>query len=305
MDAMTLPLPTLLSEGLLIETGVDGLYGRSGVFEDVVARVEALARSLAAADGAEVLRFPPGMSRHAVERSGYLRNFPHLAGVVRCFCGGEAAHRTMTRACDAGEDWGAHLGASDVVLQPAACYPVYQALSLRGPAPSDGWLVDVAGYCFRHEPSQEPTRMLWFRMQEFVRIGSAEQVQAFRQEWLSRSSKLARILQLEHELVPANDPFFGRAGKLQKEGQRDQGLKIELAIPVNAGNPPTACGSVNYHGSTFGKTWGLRLSDGTTAHTACVGFGLERLALALLRRHGMQPASWPDDVRRALWSLAA
>ena len=33
------------------------------------------------------------------------------------------------------------------------------------------------------------------------------------------------------------------------------------------------------------------------AHTACVGFGLERIALALYRRHGFDRAAW--SVRRA------
>ena len=32
----------LFAHGLLIETGVDGLYGRSGAFEDVIAGFDAL-----------------------------------------------------------------------------------------------------------------------------------------------------------------------------------------------------------------------------------------------------------------------
>jgi len=79
MDAFTPALDLLLSDGLLIESGVNGLYGRSGAFEDVLQRVEALTRTVAAQDGAMVMRFPPGMSRAAFERSGYIKNFPHLA----------------------------------------------------------------------------------------------------------------------------------------------------------------------------------------------------------------------------------
>lgn len=302
MDALTPPLDLLLHEGLLIESGVDGLYGRDGVFEDVVGRIEALARATATEAEVEVMRFPPGMNRAVFERSGYLRNFPHLAGVVRCFCGDEAAHRALVRACDAGEDWGAALGGTDVVLAPAACYPVYPSLARRGVVPGEGWLVDVSGYCFRHEPSREPTRMQWFRMQEFVRVGTEAQVLAFRHDWMVRARGIARTLSLPHELEVANDPFFGRAGRLQAEGQREQGLKFELLVPVNPGVPPTACGSFNYHGEHFGRTWSLRLIDGSPAHTSCVGFGLERLAVALFRHHGPRPAAWPEELRRALWS---
>jgi len=45
---------------------------------------------------------------------------------------------------------------------------------------------------------------------------------------------------------------------------------------------------------------GIHQSSGATAHTACVGFGLERIALALLRTHGVQVRSWPAIVRSAL-----
>jgi hypothetical protein len=37
------------------------------------------------------------------------------------------------------------------------------------------------------------------------------------------------------------------------------------------------------------------------AHTACIGFGNQRVALALLRAHGIDLASWPSAVRRELW----
>ena len=48
-------------------------------------------------------------------------------------------------------------------------------------------------------------------------------------------------------------------------------------------------------------TDGIELSDGGVAHTACLGFGHERIVLALLRTHGLDPATWPEDVRQELW----
>ena len=33
---------------------------------------------------------------------------------------------------------------------------------------------------------------------------------------------------------------------------------------------------------------------------ACVGFGLERIALALFKTHGLQIAKWPGEVRDVL-----
>jgi seryl-tRNA synthetase len=71
-------------------------------------------------------------------------------------------------------------------------------------------------------------------------------------------------------------------------------------VPI-AGAEPTAVTSFNYHEEHFAERFGLVLSDGGTAHTACLGFGQERIVLALLRTHGLEPATWPAEVCRELW----
>ena len=169
-------LDRLFDRGLLIRTGVDGLYGRSGAFESVVEALDRLVSRVGAADGAEALRFPPGMARSSFERSGYLKGFPHLAGTVHSFCGNEADHARLLACLDAGEDWTAKQAATDIVLTPAACYPLYPVAAARGRLPEGGLLFDLQSYCFRHEPSLEPTRMQLFRMREYVRMGTLEQV---------------------------------------------------------------------------------------------------------------------------------
>jgi seryl-tRNA synthetase len=300
MDAVVSLLDQLIAAGLLIPTGVDGLYGRSGVFEDVITRFEALVTATGAADGAEVLRFPPAMTRTQLQTSGYMKSFPQLAGTVHSFCGGDCEHADLLAQLDAGEDWTAGQKATDIALTPAACYPLYPMVAAQGPMPPQGRLFDVQSYCFRHEPSADPGRMQLFRMREFVRAGSPEQVQEFRSQWIERAKGMIARLQLPFEVVPANDPFFGRAGKMMKVNQREQGLKLEMVIPV-ANAQPTACLSFNYHQNHFGDIWGVQQADGSPAHTGCVGFGLERVALALFRHHGLEPTSWPAEVRQALW----
>lgn len=301
MDASVTLLDQLIAEGLLIPTGVDGLYGRSGVFEDVIGRFEALVTRTGAADGAEVIRFPPAMTRRQLETSGYMKSFPQLAGTVHSFCGGDHEHLELLAKLDGGEDWTQDQQATDIALTPAACYPLYPMVAAQGPLPEGGRLFDVQSYCFRHEPSADPARMQLFRMREYVRAGTAEQVQTFRKGWIERAKAMIAALELPFEVVPANDPFFGRAGKMMKANQREQGLKLEMVIPV-ANAQPTACLSFNYHQDHFAHTWGVRLADGAPAHTGCVGFGLERVALALFRHHGLDPSTWPESVRRELWS---
>ena len=58
--------------------------------------------------------------------------------------------------------------------------------------------------------------------------------------------------------------------------------------------------SFNYHQDHFASMWGIELASGETAHTACVGFGMERLALALFKHHGLDVGAWPSPVRAAL-----
>lgn len=294
-------LDRLFESGLLIETGVDGLYGRGGRFEDVIAAFERLIDRYGAGDGAEAIRFPPGMNRAYFEKSGYMKSFPQLAGTVHSFCGNELDHIGLLKCMDADEDWTAEQKATDIVLTPAACYPLYPTIAKRGDLPEKGGLYDLQSYCFRHEPSNDPARQQLFRMREYVCMGSQEQVTDFRQTWMDRGQKIMAEVGLPVEIDVANDPFFGRAGKMLANNQRDQNLKFELLIPITSVAKPTACMSFNYHQDAFGTKWGLNLADGSVAHTACVGFGLERIALALFHHHGLDVDQWPASVRKALW----
>jgi seryl-tRNA synthetase len=288
----------LLRHGLLIATGVSGVYGRSGEFEDTVQRVDRLVAGAGAPDGAEVMRFPPILNRTHFERSGFLKSFPHLAGTIHSFAGTEQTHRELLQAAEAGGDWSAAFPATPVVLTPAACYPVYPALA--GTLPAGGRLVDVMSYCFRHEPSDDPERMQMFRMHEHVRLADPETVMTWRELWLRRVDSITAALGLDARCQVASDPFFGRGGKLLAGSQREQRLKLEIVTAIGSDDSPAAIISLNYHQDHFGELFGIKTADAAVAHTSCVGFGLERIALALYRRHGLDRARWTSSVREAL-----
>jgi seryl-tRNA synthetase len=292
-------LSALIREGLLIPSGVPGVYGRSGVFEDVIQRIDRFVTRAGAADGASVMRFPSLLPRTHFERSEYLKSFPHLAGSVHSFDGDEHGHAELLRSLAAGEDWSGALSPTQVVLTPAACYPVYPTFSGKT-LPESGSLVDVLTTCFRHEPSNDPARMQMFRQREYVRLGDPATVREHRDLWLERGLAMLRELQLPVHADVANDPFFGRAGRMLAVSQRDQALKFELLIPICSEEKPTACVSCNYHQDHFGHAYNISLADGSPAHTACVGFGLERIALALFKWHGFHVGAWPRGVRQIL-----
>jgi seryl-tRNA synthetase len=289
----------LVREGLLIPTGVPGVVGRGGVFEDVLQRFDQFVTRMGADEHARVMRFPSIVPRAHFEQSGYLKSFPQLIGSVSSFNGNDHDHKGLLRLLDRGDDWTKALTPTDVILTPAACYAVYPTFSGKS-VPSSGRLVDVLTACFRHEPSNDPARMQMFRMREYVLIGSPAAVRAHRDLWLERAQEMLRAVQLPVKADIANDPFFGRTGKMLAVNQRDQALKFELLIPICSEDKPTACVSCNYHEDHFGHAFGIALDDGSTAHTACVGFGLERIALALFKWHGFDTSVWPDGVRRTL-----
>jgi seryl-tRNA synthetase len=288
----------LLAAGLLVPMGVRGVYGRGTDFERVIERFDALVAREGAKLHPEVMRFPPIFSRANYEKIDHIHNFPDLMGSLHTFCGGDHEHRAMLDKFERKEDWSRDLAASQVMMTPAICYPLYPTAT--GTLPEGGRRVDLQGYAFRHEPSDDPARMQIFRMHEFVRLGTPAEALEHRNFWLEKGVEIFRSVGLNVEKVIANDPFFGRGGRVQKAIQREQNLKYEFVIPICSTERPTAIGSCNYHLDHFGVAFDIRTHDGEVAHSACVGFGLERVALALFKTHGLALARWPSQARDVL-----
>ena len=288
----------LVEHGYIIPTGVRGGYGRGAMFERILRGFNELVTRTAAGDGAEEMTFPPIVARTLIEQVGYMGNFPQLAGSVHSFFGNETQARELAARAQNGERWEDLLDITEVMLTPAACYPVYPAFS--GLLPEGGRLVTVLNWVYRHEPSEEPTRLQSFRMREYIRVGRTEDVVTWRDAWLVRSLDLLRGLGLPAESDVAHDPFFGRTGKMMAANQVEQKLKFEILVPVISAEQPTAICSFNWHQDHFASKFGIRNADHSMASTACLGFGLERVTLALLKTHGYDTARWPAGVREQL-----
>jgi seryl-tRNA synthetase len=289
----------LVRHRLILPSGVQGIFGRGPVFEDVLQRFNALVTRTAQNDGAETLLFPPTLSRKIFEQSNYLESFPHLAGTVFSFNGNDKDHHALLEKVKGGQPWADTQTMTDVVLAPAGCYSVYP--NFAGTLPDGGKLVTIEAWVFRHEPSPEPTRLQSFRMREFVRLGTAEVCYEWRNNWLQRGLELLQSLGLPAFSDTAADPFFGRGGRMLAANQREQKLKFEIMCPVGNKEKPTAICSFNYHQDHFGELFGIHSADGKVAQTACLGFGLERVTMALFKTHGFVPAEWPQAVREKLW----
>ena len=294
-------LRDLLASGLLVDTGVPGVYGQNETFDHVrVGFTDAVARA-GAPDNAEPMRFPPLLSRYQLEKNGYLGSFPHLAGTVFSFDGSEAQALEQEGRAARHEDWSEFQSMTELVVLPAACYPVYPEIAKRGTLPRSGAIVDTGSqWVFRHEASDDPARMQSFHMYEFVRIGAPEDVVAFRNTWLERTESLFERLGLHATSEIAADPFFGRVGRMLAANQRDQELKFEL-VALIGGPEPTAIATFNFHQDHCTSVYDISIEGAGPVQTGCVAFGIERCTLALFRAHGLDVDAWPAEVRAELW----
>jgi seryl-tRNA synthetase len=296
----------LYAAGILLPLGPSGLVGRSALFERVALGITKAVEFVGRDFNATGVHFPPVIPRTLVAKADYLRSFPDLLGSIHSFTGSERDQMSAIRALEEGGDWAATNGftTTDSVLLPASCYPLYiwrEGTTVKG----NGEVFTLTGLCYGHEPSPDPARLRCFRQHEHVFLGTPKGAEDFAATWGDRAVQLLRGLGLPAERVVANDPFFGRVGRLLAAQQVEQALKHEVVIPITSEEHPTACASVNQHHDHFTTPFTIALASsiegtGTTAHTACVGFGLERITLALFRHHGFDINGWPRAVRKQL-----
>jgi seryl-tRNA synthetase len=280
----------LFAAGILVPTGVDGVYGRSAVYERIVATVRAEVSRLGGGCVEEV-HFPPVLARPVFDRSGYLVSFPDLMGSVHVFEGDDKSHAELLDRYARGGDWAEILTPADIVLCSAACHAVYPMCT--GRLPVGGRRIEIVGWCYRHEPSSDPVRMQAFRMHELVYVGEPDTALAHRDGGLARGMELLQDLGLDMRAVVANDPFFGRRGAILADTQLEEAAKVEGVTPIVRDQHPTAVMSSNYAHDYFGTPFGIETADGSVAHSSCVAFGLDRIALALLATYGLDVACWP------------
>jgi seryl-tRNA synthetase len=289
----------LVGAGLLIESGVPGVYGRSGLFEHVIELFEAYITRESQHLKPEVMRFPPIINRAHYLKTTHIESFPNLMGSIHSFMGKEHDHLEMLRKVQDGENWTDDLKPVEVMMAPAACYSLYPTAQ-DTVLSENGRLIDLVGFVFRYEPSNDPSRMQTFRQREFVKLGTPQQALKHRNDWLKKGEEMLRALGLDVKPVLANDPFFGRGGRAMVVSQQEQELKYELVVPVASEEKLTAIASSNYHMDHFSHPFNIKSNNGEFAHTACIGFGLERTALALFKKFGFEPKEWPSSTKSIL-----
>lgn len=296
------PQEELLRAGELIRYG-PGRYGLARGVTALMTALDALIRQLALDVGATEYTFPSLVGGDSLLKAGYHRSFPHLLTLachVREDMDALREFRDTAQGADNFGDVRDLLGPVTCGLSPTVCYHAYEMWrqSLQDVPQS----LTALGKCFRYESSSmQGLERLWdFTMREVVFLGIPEQVEAQRNRVTELSTQLLDRLELDYEISSATDPFFVDDFAVQVSFQQAFDLKFELLAALPYAGRPLAIGSINYHRDHFVKAFGIEGRHGEVLHTACVGFGFERLALVLFAQHGVNRDRWPHALRDAL-----
>jgi seryl-tRNA synthetase len=292
------PHPLLEERGELFEFG----RGRYGLGPRLAALLEFFDRRLledALRAGASPHQFPSLVGADLLERCGYLRSFPHSLSFVSHLREDHAHIQEFARDVRC-EDGGLKLDPEalsrvECLLSPTVCFHCYAWLEGRRLARPAAYT--ARGKCFRYESgNMSRLERLWdFTMRELIFVGPETYVRAERDKSVERLTALLDEWGLSYEIKSATDPFFidGLSASLF---QLAFDLKYEVRAALPYKGKTLAVGSFNLHRDHFGRALDITCADGEPVSTGCVGFGLERLALAFLAQHGLDAEGWPASV---------
>jgi seryl-tRNA synthetase len=292
----------MLARGLAFPCG----DGQVAIAEPVLAlfhRLDDLVTGIVRTEfGAREYRYPTLLPLESLRRSGYVTSFPHHVMFATRLPADLDEYRGFVADVEAGTDAGqaamARCTDGTYCLPPTMCYHTFQ--QLRGTRLADERpVVTARGKSFRFESRYETDlERLWdFTIRETVFFGPRDHVRAELERFLGLVTALFDELGLTGQVEAANDPFFasGRAAE-SASSQRLLQLKYEARLAV-APDRTIAVSSFNLHDAHFGSAFDIALPDGSTAHSACVGFGLERLTYAVLCQFGLDQRQWPRQLR--------
>jgi seryl-tRNA synthetase len=268
----------------------------------LIDRLDGLLRDIAVTEfGAAPMRYPTLLPTSVLARCGYLTSFPQHVMFATWLHADLDVYREFLAGAERGEDIDALVGrlsaGAGYCLPPTMCYHTFHQFAggeLAGPT-----TVTARGGSFRFESRYESDlERLWdFTIREIVFLGDRADVTGCRQRFLERTGALLDELGLAGHAEVANDPFFGNARTAEAVStQLMLALKYEARLYV-AADRTVAVGSFNVHDRLFTDAFGIGLPGGEPAASACVGFGLERLAYAVACQHGPDPRGWPELLR--------
>jgi seryl-tRNA synthetase len=296
------PNGELLARGE-VKQETTGVFALGPLVTRLIEYFESRFLELASSFNAQHHRFPTLIPARYLERVNYFRAFPHsltFATHLREDLD-MIDHFSQHATCDEQGNLTAPIESFShiqTLLSPAVCYHLYFGLADQ-PLPGSQVVATAVGNCFRYEAINLTSleRMWNFTMREVIFVGSKEFVLESRETARLRMGRVFEEIGLAYRVESANDPFFIGEFRKQAAFQSAFQLKFEIRASLPYKGSTLAVGSYNYHQDFFGRNLNITLPNGTSAHTGCVAFGLERMAFAFLAQYGLDPREWPSNLQ--------
>lgn len=297
------PFQSLVESGQLVMVA-EGQYLIQGDFLDLMKGLDKIALEIAAELGAVEQEYPTFVPVELLRDINYFRDFPHHIIVGTALAEDREALGRFAQAHDSTKkDYDSlsvegMLEKVKMVAAPSVCYTCYY--SLRNREIRGNMVITAKNRCSRNEPQGYGSlrRLKNFTMREIIFLGEREFVLRQRQKMLDATRELMTSLGMAGKIQSAHDPFFTNDAAYKAIFQESFRLKYEWLAYLPFDKQYLAICSVNLHNDSFGKAFGIRLAGGDVAQSACVGFGLERWAYAVLSQFGFDRRAWPESVRR-------
>lgn len=297
-------LDSLLETDNIVKLG-DGLYSFQGTFLDVVERIDNVVKGWAVALHAREQDHPVLWPMDLLKKIHYISEFPQLAFLVT---GAKDDIPSCQRlAALATESSDGEIAVEPDILKPfqfgmqnAVCDCCYYGLESRDL--SETTIFTTSNKVIRNERKSTAAwgRLRCFRVRDIMVVGDKNGCEATLQAVLENVVEFLRATGLYARIETANDPFFGDEVAMKSVFQNARHLKYEILSRLDACGPDIAVGSINRHQDFFSKAFDIRMG-GERAVSACVGIGLERLAMALFAHWGPATECWPASLRKVLW----
>jgi len=250
--------------------------------------------------GATEYLFPTTMPFETLNQSGYIKSFPHHAGFVsygkKSFDGFSSLVNSLNSPCETNR----YLGDVRNLLSPTVCYHFFQTLKLSG-LTSNGITVTGTSKCHRNEDAGAYgiERLNTFTMREIIFIDNPDEVKMKIKIFSDEISKILSDWGVFYRKMNATDPFFAGEMSNKRHFQALLDLKSEYKLKLPYADKWLAVSSVNYHRDSIIKSFNIS-TDNPGYHSGCIGFGLDRLAIALFSQFGIDFNFWPVNVKLSL-----
>jgi seryl-tRNA synthetase len=307
------PYEQLVQRGW-VTPSLAGTHLYRGLFNELFHALDWQFRREALRLDAEEHKFPALIPLPTLAQAGYLASFPHNANFIchlpehaeaidafkaRLAAAGAAQKNQAAPAipcdCAAGQP-------ADAALAPTVCYHFFQLHAERTLAADRLLTATACSSCFRFEgrSMRGLRRLREFNMREIMVLGPAPAVLSRRALLLEVQHRMLERSGLRAVVRTASDPFFLDEYDKKRLFQLSFDLKYEVQAWLPEEDEWLAIGSVNYHQDHFGQSFKIQLSNGEHAHSACLGFGLDRWCLAIFAQHGLETEHWPLSLQAML-----